>query len=278
MNHLLPKNALSRPGSAFFYAPLLLVQLLVLLAWPAVDSLAREADNRTVRVAEVIDGDTVRLKNGETVRLIGINTPELGKDGRPDQPLAQKARTRLVQLLRGKTKYLQIGKEPRDRHGRLLGYLIVDDKPVQIALIEEGLGWAIAIPPNIAFLDELRHAETQARHANRGIWAVKTYQPKRISELGRDDFGFQLIRGTLSGTWSGRNAHLFSTDEDDAKKRARFVFLVQDKNWPLFGGEPQSLVGRQVEARGWISRHPRFGLRMVTPHPFMLGLESEPTN
>lgn len=60
---------------------------------PAPTSLAH------VEVQHVVDGDTVRLKDGRRVRMIGLNTPETGKKGRTDEPLAVAARQRLQALV-----------------------------------------------------------------------------------------------------------------------------------------------------------------------------------
>ncbi len=49
----------------------------------------------TFEVQRVVDGDTVRLKDGRSVRMIGVNAPETGKKGRPDEPFAVAARQRL---------------------------------------------------------------------------------------------------------------------------------------------------------------------------------------
>lgn len=49
----------------------------------------------SVAVQRVVDGDTLRLSDGRSVRMIGLNTPELGKQGRSDEPFAVAARKRL---------------------------------------------------------------------------------------------------------------------------------------------------------------------------------------
>ncbi|WP_132530889.1 thermonuclease family protein [Pseudomonas aeruginosa] len=43
---------------------------------------------QNVEVARVVDGDTVRLRDGRSVRLIGINAPELAHNGRTTEPFA----------------------------------------------------------------------------------------------------------------------------------------------------------------------------------------------
>lgn len=52
-----------------------------------------------MQVRQVVDGDTLRLVDGRSVRLIGINTPEVGRKGRSSEPYAEAARRRLQALV-----------------------------------------------------------------------------------------------------------------------------------------------------------------------------------
>ncbi|MBF3305298.1 thermonuclease family protein, partial [Pseudomonas aeruginosa] len=54
---------------------------------------------QNVEVARVVDGDTVRLRDGRSVRLIGINAPELAHNGRTTEPFAEAAKQRLQALV-----------------------------------------------------------------------------------------------------------------------------------------------------------------------------------
>ncbi len=74
----------------------------------------------SVVVQRVVDGATVRLGDGRSVRLIGLNTPELGKQGRSDEPFAVAARKRLEALVAksdGRVG-LQLGAESKEPYGR----------------------------------------------------------------------------------------------------------------------------------------------------------------
>jgi micrococcal nuclease len=91
-------------------------------------------------VRHVLDGDTVILQNNQHVRLIGINAPELGKDGAPDQPLATRTRDRLAQLMRGQRVTLAFERERQDHYGRLLAHVYLPDgRDVEEILLREGL-------------------------------------------------------------------------------------------------------------------------------------------
>ncbi|MEM4524406.1 MAG: thermonuclease family protein, partial [Archaeoglobaceae archaeon] len=117
-------------------------------------------------VVEVIDGDTLKLSNGELVRLLGINAPEKG------QKFYEEAKERLRELVEGKTVLLEKDKVDRDRYGRLLRYVYVDDVFVNVLLVKEGLAYA-HIVEKLKYEAKLREAEKIARDSNLGIWSLE---------------------------------------------------------------------------------------------------------
>src|SRR3972149_4958421 len=68
-------------------------------------------------VREVIDGDTIVLRDGRKVRYLGINAPEHG------QPYAREATNFNRRLVSGPPVRLEFDQVRADRHGRLLGYV-----------------------------------------------------------------------------------------------------------------------------------------------------------
>ena len=118
------------PGTPFSRKALLVSALLVALAVPA-HAVRCPADriDRGAHVARVFDGDTVALADGTHVRLIGINTPEHGRDGAPDEPFAAAATGALRELLAEHDGRLQLrfGAERHDRYGRLLAHAYLPD-------------------------------------------------------------------------------------------------------------------------------------------------------
>ena len=84
-------------GSASRVAVLRAAVLLV-CAYPHLDLAAAppcapDRIDARVSVTHVVDGDTVKLADGRTLRFIGVDTPEIGHEGRPSQPFAAEART-----------------------------------------------------------------------------------------------------------------------------------------------------------------------------------------
>ena len=95
-----------------------------------------EPKPRTYVVTTVVDGDTVDLGNGQTVRLVGIDTPERGECG------YERASDNLARLVLGKQVRLAVSDEDTDRYGRLLRY--VDVGAVDAGLAQIKGGYAIA--------------------------------------------------------------------------------------------------------------------------------------
>lgn len=91
---------------------------------------------RTYLVTRVIDGDTLELGNGETVRLVGIDTPEVGECG------YDKATVALANLVQGKHVALGVSDEDRDGYGRLLRYVNVGRLDAGYRLLMNGLAIA----------------------------------------------------------------------------------------------------------------------------------------
>jgi endonuclease YncB( thermonuclease family) len=90
----------------------------------------------TFLVTRIVDGDTIDLGNGETVRLVGIDTAEAGECG------YLKASENLSSLILGKKVRLTISHEDRDQYGRLLRYVDIGQLDAGLRQIKDG--YAIA--------------------------------------------------------------------------------------------------------------------------------------
>lgn len=153
-----------------------------------------------IQVRFAIDGDTVRLADGRSLRLIGINTLETGKRGAADEPLAADAERRLGELLRLGPTRLVMGREAHDHYGRTLGDLFAaDDTLIAATLAAEGLGLAIAVPPNVERIDCVLAAEHDARRMRRGLWAAPAAWTMSAGAAPLDLRGFKRITGRVTG-------------------------------------------------------------------------------
>ena len=136
------------------------------------------------RVATVIDGDTLVLEDGRTVRLLGIDTPEtVHPDMDGPQPYGLAASERLRMLVEGRHVRLERDVSDVDHFGRTLRHVWQGRTLVAERLLREGLGHAQAIPPDTRHAARLRDAERAAREAGRGLWSVP--RPTSLPIFGR---------------------------------------------------------------------------------------------
>jgi micrococcal nuclease len=125
-------------------------------------------------VVEAVDGDTLlaRLRSGrvETVRLLGVDTPEVVDPRKPVQCFGPEASAYTAARLVGRQVTLEVDAEPRDRYGRLLAYVLLDGRRFGDELLARGYARLLVIPPNGAHARSMLQAELEARAARRGLW------------------------------------------------------------------------------------------------------------
>jgi micrococcal nuclease len=137
---------------------------------------------RQAKVTRVIDGDTAVLAGGARVRFLGIDAPEMERDGRPADPLAQESKNFVAGLIQGKPVRLEYDRERYDRYGRLLAYLFLPDGAmVNAAVVRRGLARVYTQAPNLRYQDDLNAVQREAMAAGRGLWQKPLAQQK--SEL-----------------------------------------------------------------------------------------------
>jgi len=133
-----------------------------------------------------VDGDTVVLDGNEKVRLIGINTPESVDPRRPVQWYGKEASAYTAGLLRGRRVRVEHDVERKDRYGRTLAYLHLEDGTfVNLRLVEEGYALAYRYPPNVKYAEEFRLAERRARESKKGLWSDAVKAGSLVGTRGR---------------------------------------------------------------------------------------------
>lgn len=133
-------------------------------------------------ITRVVDGDTMKviLKDGnsseETIRLLLIDTPETVHPDKEVQPFGPEASAYAKRLLEHQDVQLEIDVSERDKYGRLLVYLWIDDQMFNEMLLEEGLARvAYVIPPNIKYVDQFRDIQQKSQKSAKGIWSIENY-------------------------------------------------------------------------------------------------------
>jgi micrococcal nuclease len=137
-----------------------------------------------VLVERAVDGDTLKLGNGERVRLIGIDTPEMhesaklyrdskksGQDVKVIQALGKRSYNFTRDLVEGKRVRLEFDVEKRDKYKRVLAYVYLKDGTfVNAEIVKQGYASLMTYPPNVKYVDTFKELYKQARENNRGLW------------------------------------------------------------------------------------------------------------
>jgi micrococcal nuclease len=139
-----------------------------------------DLDPRAYRVTWVSDGDTIKLDMAgriETVRLLGINTPETVDPRRPVQCYGREASAFMRDLV--EDRRVRIATDPSqdryDRHGRLLAYVWLPDGGfVNLEMLRGGYAGEYTYDRPYAFRDIFRAAAREAERSGRGLWAADT--------------------------------------------------------------------------------------------------------
>jgi micrococcal nuclease len=128
-------------------------------------------------VRSVIDGDTIELDNGRRLRYIGIDTPELSKNikgtwRRQPEQYGIEAQQANESLVLGKTVSIEYDVTKTDNYDRLLAYVYVENRMINLVLIEQGCAFVYLIPPNMKYKEQFLAAQHAARVSDQGIWRL----------------------------------------------------------------------------------------------------------
>jgi micrococcal nuclease len=111
----------------------------------------------------------------ETVRLIGVNTPETKAPNKPVECFGPEASARTSDLL-GDDAIVRLERDQatRDRYGRLLAYVyrVSDGLFINLSLVAEGFGRAMPFDDTPTFHAQFAEAELTARTARLGLWGA----------------------------------------------------------------------------------------------------------
>lgn len=119
----------------------------------------------------VHDGDTLFLEDGRKVRLLGIDTPEIGKNL---ECYGDEATALLRELLpRDAHVWVLPDVRPLDQYGRSLLFVYTDDATnVNLEMLERGAAEVEMYSPNLMFQRDIEQAERDAKSAGAGMWGA----------------------------------------------------------------------------------------------------------
>ena len=115
----------------------------------------------------------VRTASGtDTVRLLGINTPETHHPVKGLECYGPEASAYTDRVLAGRRVELELDVEHRDKYGRLLAYIYLDGRRFNDRLLELGYARVLVIPPNGVYARPMLQEQLAAKRAGRGLWAA----------------------------------------------------------------------------------------------------------
>jgi micrococcal nuclease len=210
----------------------------------------------TLFCSSVIDGDTFRLETGETVRLIGIDAPELS------QPGSEKSREYLAHLILNKGVTLEKGYEDRDKYNRLLRFVYNDDVCINEEMIKQGYAEARYLTDSIR--EHYIQLEMEAETAKAGLWSENIFQSRLNLRWGEDipviDWKdahnyydqYVIVEGTIVDTYNSGNV-CFLNFHTDYQYFTAVIFASDFLGFPFI---PESFyLGKTVQVIGIIKEY-----------------------
>ena len=187
----------------FYLVFVLAVVLLIFIFYPRPEGW---------KVKDVIDGDSILLENGDTVRYAGIDAPELF------QPFFQEAKNSNEAMVDKKIIHLDTEYEQGDTRnytgGRLLAYVYVDDIFVNAEMIKMGLARLYPFRSHPSYIDTFCFLQKQARKEKIGIWSVLEPEKEEYYLGNKSSFRFHRPDCKYALQMAERNKIVFKTREE----------------------------------------------------------------
>jgi micrococcal nuclease len=204
------------------------------------------------KVIRVYDGDTIKIDNGESVRYIGIDTPETHHPYRPVEFLGKEATEVNKNLVGGKKVYLELDIQKRDKYGRLLAYIFLPDGTfVNAELARLGYAYTMTIPPNVKYTELFRKVAREAREKKRGLW-------QKTETIGMDEASKYLgkvktVRCKIINTYDSGKVVFLNTGKDYKRDFTVAIFHGALDNFPF---NPLTYYkGKQIEVTGKLQEY-----------------------
>jgi len=135
----------------------------------------RRAVTQEYRVVQVLDGDTIIVQRGsyrDTIRLLGVNTPETHHPTKPVECFGPEASAYTTSRLYGQLVRLEDDVERHDVYGRRLAYVYLHGVNFEQELLRKGYARLLVIEPNHAHARDMLDDELDARTRRVGLWGT----------------------------------------------------------------------------------------------------------
>lgn len=154
--------------------------VVVILVWVISQSAGINIPSGVEQTAEVVfipDGDTIHVMiddTRESVRIIGIDTPEIDYQDGQHECLGVEARDYLIDILQGNHVVLEsdVRQADTDRYGRLLRHVMYDAVNIGLHMIEKGYAQEVTFDGAYRYQEVYQQAENRAQTQEQGIWST----------------------------------------------------------------------------------------------------------
>ncbi len=187
-------------------------------------------------VTKVIDGDTVLIEGGYSVRLLGIDTDERG------QSCYGTAKERLEELVLGKEVILESGKDDLDQWCRYLRFLFLDKTNIGLKMVEEGFAVARASTEGSKYQSEIALAERNAIDNKIGCkWGgygatksdlINRDKDYQWSKLTPELTNLKKIESCSANEWYNKEVIIEGWVSDAYRSKTNTVFLNFEEAYP----------------------------------------------
>ncbi|MPY25872.1 thermonuclease family protein [Shewanella sp. YLB-07] len=259
-------------------APIALFVFITIQSLYIQDTLASESlcvpqsFDEQVELEYVNDGDTLTLKDGRLVRLIGIDSPEIDfQSPELSQPYAQEARHFLQRKLQlGQRLNLFFDRKKLDPFGRTLAYVYTETgEHLQEILLQMGLA-KTHVYQNDYFWECFNDVELTARDEKLGLWSHPDYRARSVDELTRDDLNhWGEVRGVVTG-FERKGQHLWLILDN------KFYIGIPREDSSKFSNILNlKLLETSVIARGTLYYSYK-KWQLIASHPSQISLQNRP--
>ena len=145
--------------------------LIVLRSTGVTSVPTQDQLSRTVIVERVLDGDTFDTTEGERIRLLGVDAPEVAHHDSKEEPFGNESRDWLKKTLEKQSVRLTFEQRQQDHYGRTLAWVWQDDRLINQALLQTGNAKLLAkygLPLDRE--EGLRKAAAEAQVLKLGLW------------------------------------------------------------------------------------------------------------
>lgn len=221
---------------------------------------------------EVIDGDTIRLANGEMVRYLGINAPEVRRrkgdswEYRP-QLLAEEAMQLNTKLVQDKEVKLEYDTEKKDMYGRLLAYVYTGSLMVNEEILKQGYALIDIVFPNTKYAKSFTKKYLEAKNNNRGLWAAAKQEVISPQQAKNFVDKCKTIEGFIKHIEDKEGLVRLVFDDSGEKETA---IIILKNNLPIFLknkiNPTEVYLGKKVRFAGFIYKHAG-AYEVIITHP-----------